>query len=136
MTLSKTAKKYADIITTGIIQEREIIAIRSFMAKDKENAQTIFALLDGNDLALSEAQAEKGYAFLMDQWKTSRGVERKNNPFGYREQSALETFESIVLKSLYNAGKFPHDYYLPLYEVTGKRGSFEYYYDGKINITG
>jgi hypothetical protein len=133
---TKTAQKYLTIIASGTIQESEIVSMRSFMGKDKGNAQLIFSALDGKELTLYGEQVQKGIDFLTNQWKTPRGVERKNNPFGYREQEALETCETIVLKSFYNAGNAYNDYYLPLYEVVGKDTCFEYYYNGKVNIVG
>jgi hypothetical protein len=136
-TLSKPAAKYLAIFAKGIIEEREIISMRSFMGKSKENAQLIFSHFPENGMSISDDQARKGYDFLMNQWKTPTGADRKNNPFGYREQNVLENYSHIILKSLYNAGNCYHDYYLPLYEVVAKDGSaFEYYYNGQINIVG
>jgi len=135
--LSGTFKKYADIINSGTIEEGQIIRMRSFMHKDKENAKFIFSLLNGKPLLLTPIQISKGYYFLLSQWKTPAGIERKNNPFGYREERILANFSTIELKSLYNNGNAHHDNYLPLYEVSSKDGdSFEYYYDGEINIVG
>jgi hypothetical protein len=136
-TLSKTAQKYLTIIAKGIIEEREIIAMRSFMQKSKENAQAIFSNFPDGGLSITEDQGQKGYDFLLGQWKTPTGTERKNNPFGAREEYVLENFSHIVLKSLYNAGNCYHDYYMPLYEVVAKdESTFEYYYNGKVNIVG
>src|SRR5215469_9342328 len=132
--ISKTAKKYLAIIATGLIQEKELIAMRSFMNNSKENARIIFDAFPEDGIAISEEQAQKGIDFLMAQWKTPRGIERRNNPFGYREQRVLENFSHFTLKSLYNAGNCYRDYYLPLYEVVAKDGStFEYYYNGEVN---
>lgn len=135
---SKTMTKYLVIIATGIISEQEIISMRSFMNRDKEAARQIFNAWDDQELAISEEQAQKGYDFLMDQWKSPSGKERKNNPFGYREQEILENFSHFTLKSLYNnSGYSQITNYLPLYSCISKDGSaFEYYYDGKVNITG
>lgn len=142
--ITPTMKKYAVIIKTGYIDEREIISMRSFMHKSKENARFIFDAMnefreknqDGN-LSLSADQSQKGYDFLMNVWKTPRGIERKNSPFGYREQAILENFSRFELKDFYNAGNTHHDFYLPLYECISKDGnSFEYYYNGKVNIVG
>lgn len=135
--LSETAKKYKEIITSGTIEERQIIDMRSFMNKSKENATFIFSIIQGKQLSLTPQQSEKGHEFLLSKWQTPRGIERKNNPFGYREQEILKNFDRIELESLYNNGNAYIDNYLPLYEVISKDGSsFEYYYDGKINIVG
>ena len=130
-------KKYLAIIESGKIEEREIISMRSFMHKSKENARFVFGALQDKQLTLSNEQNQKGYDFLMNQWKTASGKERKNNPFGYREQNILNNFSHFELKDLYNAGNAYHDYYLPLYECISKDGgSFEYYYNGEVNIIG
>jgi hypothetical protein len=86
---------------------------------------------------LTTEQQQKGKAWLMDKWKSPTGIERKDNPFGQREQAVLENFESIELKGFYDAGNANHSWYVPLYEVNGDNTSFEYYYAGdKINIVG
>lgn len=130
---SKSIQKYLDIIKTGLIQEREIISMRSLMNKNKEAASLIFDEMGNLDeLAITEDQARKGYDWLMDQWKTQTGTERKNNPFGQREQRILENYSHITLNSLYNAGNGYHDSYLPLYNVYGNDTCFEYYVCGGI----
>jgi len=134
---SKLTQKYLDIITSGTIEEGQIISMRSLMNKDKDAARQIFAHWEDTDLTLSDTQQQKGIEFLMNQWKSPRGTERKNNPFGYREQEILENVDRLVLHSLYNAGNAYHDNYLPLYLCYSKDGdSFEYYYDGKVQIVG
>jgi hypothetical protein len=111
--------------------------MRSLMNKNKEAAQILNEMVYNSEgLTLSPDQNEKGYNFLMNQWKTPRGIERKNNPFGYREQSALETFKHFELIGFYNAGNAYTNSYLPLYECIGEESSFEYYYNGTVNIIG
>lgn len=135
--MNKTTAKYLQIIASGAIEENQIIAMKSFMGKSKENAQDIFNAFASEGLSLSVAQTEKGYDFLMKQWKTPTGAERKNNPFGYREQDILANFSHFTLKSFYNAGNAYVDFYIPLYECVSKDGaSFEYYYNGEVNIVG
>lgn len=136
--ISKTAKKYIDIISSGFITERQIIDLRSYMNRDKEGARQIFAHWQDNEISISHEQAQKGLTFLLNQWKTPKGQQRKNNPFGYREQAILENSPTFALNSLYNAGNAYMDNYLPLYVVTAKDGgSFEYYYhNGEVHITG
>lgn len=137
--ISKTAKKYLAIIETGHIEENELIALKSFLnnPKNKELRQLIFDAMSEKELTLSASQNQKGYDFLMNQWKTPRGIERKNNPFGYREQAILETFRDFTVKNWYDAGNVYMPYYLPLFSCNSKDGgSFEYYYNGKVNITG
>jgi hypothetical protein len=61
---TKTAQKYLTIIASGTIQESEIVSMRSFMGKDKGNAQLIFSALDGKELTLYGEQVQKGIDFL------------------------------------------------------------------------
>lgn len=136
-TISKTAKKYIDIIKSGAITERQIIDIRSWMGKDKDNASIVFDTMQ-DELTLDASQIQKGLVFLLNQWKTPTGQERKNNPFGYREQAILEDFRDLTLHGFYDASKYGQmSWYLPIYSCNSKSGnSFEYYYNGKVNIIG
>lgn len=89
--------------------------------------------------ALTAEQVEKGRKWLMNLWQTPRGVERKNNPFGYREQAVLESFKTIRMLDVYDAARYgQRPYYIPLFEAIGKAGdSFQYYvWGGEINIVG
>lgn len=109
---------------------------------DNEDLQAeIKAFFQDNDFEgflLGSDQVTKGYVWLIDQWKTPNGKERKNNPFGYREQDALNNFDHITLKGYYDAGNYHRSYYIPLYDVYAIDGyGFEYYvWGGKINIIG
>jgi len=81
--------------------------------------------------ALTPDQVAKGKAWLMDKWRTTRGVERKNCPFGYREMAALETFKTIRLIDWYDMSRYGRQpFYVPVYEVVGKDGYFQYYVGG------
>lgn len=89
--------------------------------------------------ALTPDQVEKGRKWLMNLWVTPKGVERKNNPFGYREQAILETFQTIRLAQFTDISRYraPFPIIVPVYEVVGKDDSFMYYLSGgKINIVG
>ena len=91
---------------------------------------------------LTNEQTRKGYNFLMKRWKTKNGNERKNNPFGYREQHVIENFDHFELADFHDSADYwqvqrgIHRYY-PVYDVYGKDGShFQYYFDGvDVNIT-
>lgn len=135
--LDKTALKYIEIIKSGSITESEIISFRSFLSKcSKEVRREIFDIWQ--ELELSPEQNKKGYDFLMGQWKTEKGKERVNNPFGYREQNILENFDRFTYCENYDSSRYGQNpFYLPVYRCYSKDGdSFEYYYDGKVNIIG
>lgn len=98
---------------------------------------------DGEGFKLTREQNEKGYNWLMDQWKTKSGAERKNNPFGYREQDALENFKEIRLIDFYDTANYykteeGFHFYVPYYRVLSKDGrGFEYeVHGGQVNILG
>jgi len=137
--MSKLAQKYVDIIESGTIQENEIISFRSFLANKatKEERNELTSMLADNPLNISKEQSDKGLAFLMNQWKTPRGKTRYNNPFGYRETQILENFVSFKLYGFYDNSRYnSHPFYLPIYQVNGSDTSFEYYYNGEMNIIG
>ena len=80
---------------------------------------------------------KQGIDYLLNQWKTPNGKERLNNPFGYREQEVLENFEYFEFAGTYNAGNYGHTFHVPLWNVIGRDGSFQYYMSGgEINIVG
>ena len=71
-----------------------------------------------NPIPVSYDQAQKGFAWLWNRYRTPQGAERKNNPFSNPEMKALEwakvhgarfTFEGFVL-----AGR---DWYEPIYRL-------------------
>lgn len=105
--------------------------------KDERNLINTTLANKENGTLLSEDQNRQGIEYLLNQWKTPKGVERKNNPFGYMEQEALNTFEHFTLRELYNSGNANRNYYIPLYEVHAGNCGFIYHMNkGIINIVG
>ena len=106
--------------------------------EQKEQIKDFFRDENFEGITLSVDNVEQGRAWLMNLWKTPTGAERKNNPFGYREQHALENFDTIQLKGYYDAGNYNFSHYIPLFDVYAKDGyGFEYHVaGGKISITG
>jgi hypothetical protein len=137
--VSPLVQKYINIIESGKIEESELVAMKSLM-NSNDTANEILSPLIWNKeegLQLSAKQNKKGYDYLISQWKTGRGIERKNNPFGYREQDILENFTHFTLKGFYDAGRASFRNLQPLYECHSNGNSFEYYYyNGEINIVG
>lgn len=87
---------------------------------------------DDKEYTITQEQTEKGKAWLMNQWKTPTGKIRKNNPFGAREEEALETFESFTFDGFYNAGNSFVNFYVPIYTVIGKDSTFQYVLSGGL----
>ncbi len=50
-----------------------------------------------NPIPVSYDQAQKGFAWLWDKYRTPRGAERKNNPFTNPEEKALEWAKGFCL---------------------------------------
>ncbi len=139
MNSSKLYKKYSTIIDSGKIEEREIISLKSALRREslsKEEKQNLESRIANNNLLISTGQTKKGYDFLVNLWKTPTGKERKNNPYGYREEDVLENFESFTFDGFYDDSNYYQqemgirDLY-PLYTVIGKEMCFQYYYNHK-----
>lgn len=145
-------KKYKELIKDNDFKERDYISLRSILNGYKkvnitqEQKEELKEDATNRGLHVSKEQTEKGYKWLMNLYKTPKGKERKNNPFGHREEKILENFSHFMFycfydakESLYMSGY--HDY-LPVWEVIDKDGdSFTYYNDYRedyqgINITG
>ena len=95
----------------GYIEENEIALL-----KRRRNRGERISIPDA--IPVSYEQAQKGFAWLWDKYRTPRGAERKNNPFSNSEEKALEwakmhgarfTFEGFCL-----AGREWHE---PIYRL-------------------
>jgi len=125
----------------GFLTEKEINLIKNRMnTGEKVDLSYLYEQRDttSEGMLLTPEQNRKGYEWLMNQWKTPRGDERKNNPFGYREQDILDNFDHFELIDFYDAGNINRSFYVPYYEVVSKNGAtFEYVMvGGEIKILG
>jgi hypothetical protein len=130
---------FKNMMETNTITEKEINLIKLRMNNDKVDdfTQEAIDFIWDNSPQLTSDQNKKGIDYLRNLWKSPTGKERTNNPFGYREQDALETFEYFELRGFYDAGNRYRKFYVPLYTCVGAETSFEYYISGGgINIVG
>lgn len=71
-----------------------------------------------NPIPVSYDQAQKGFAWLWDKYRTPRGAERKNNPFTNPEEKALEWAKMhgarFTFNGFYGTGNNWHE---PIYEL-------------------
>lgn len=71
-----------------------------------------------NPIPVSYDQAQKGFAWLWDKYRTPRGAERKNNPFSNPEEKALEWAKMhgarFTFNGFYGTG---NNRYEPIYEL-------------------
>lgn len=126
---------YQEIARRGVITEREIITMKSRLNRGKSEVLDIF---NNGYLNITPEQSEKGLKWLLNQWKTPRGKERKNNPFGDREQEIIEDFERFELVDLIDNGNAYFPAFLPVYRVIDRIGNhFDYFVSlGLCNIIG
>lgn len=143
--MSKLFEKYADKIRNNTLGESDIIALRSHMNGGRRNStlteyeRTKLSELvyDLSPRIMSE-QSAKGLRWLLDQYRTPRGVLRKNNPFGTREIHVLEHFSHFTLSGFWDSSVNHYPSYLPCYTVHATDGSkFTYVpYGGNYSCTG
>lgn len=117
------------VASRGYITEREIITLKSRMNRGDYSGLDIF---DRGPVSITPEQTTKGLAWLLNQWRGKSGRERKNNPFGLREQNAIDTFERFELVDFIDGGNCYVSFYLPIYRVIGSGASFDYYVSGGV----
>lgn len=131
--MKSTEELLKEITIRGIITEKEIALI-----KKRSNAEQK-DLWDYNlpEVECTPEQTEKALKWLKDLYQTPRGIERKNNPFGYREEDViLDPSASLFFDGYYQDGNYIK-FFVPICTVTGAGASFQYYVScGKINIIG
>lgn len=142
--MSKQFEKYAAVIKSGTVTERDILNLKKLLngwsntsTTPEERKQLNDMIWDADGLKLTAEQTEKGINWLRNQWKTPRGVERLHNPFGYRETDVLENFSHFTFVGFYDDARVWNDNdkhnYQPIYDVFGKpdadgdTGCFQYY---------
>ena len=134
--------KTKDIITKTVLSEREVNLLKRRLNDGKIENAIIFDDFQ-RSFKIDEAHTEKGLNWLKNQWKTPTGAERKNNPFGYREEEVIDNFSHFELCEFLNninstQASMNINNYLPLWNVYSKDdGCFQYYSDFKgIHIIG
>lgn len=124
------------------ITEKQINLIGRRLNNQKELGEELTKLSElaqEGDLEVEEEQALKGFKWLLNLYKTPRGVIRKNNPYGYREMEALDSgLKGFTYDGHFNAGNYSFSWYAPIYTFIGKNNtSFQYYVrGGEIVIIG
>lgn len=106
-----TEKIIAAAEERGWINENEILLL-------KTEAQPGERIQIENPIPVSYEQAQKGFAWLWDKYRTPRGAERKNNPFSNSEEKALEWAKMhgarFTFNGFYGTGNNWHE---PIYEL-------------------
>lgn len=141
MARGSKVSEYYGIKESNVITEKQVNLIKNRLNAGKKDAELedIVQYIWDNAPDLTPDQNKKGHEFLMSLWKSPTGKERVNNPFGYREQEALEQFDHFSLAGFHDASRYGQaPYYIPLYDVWMKDGEygFQYYYNGEVSIVG
>ena len=134
--MSKIFEKYKTIILDDAFTESSISSFRSLMngrkntnLTDEEKITLLYIFEEYAPYSITPAQTTKGLDWLFNLRFTMRGKERKNNPFGYREQSILDDFDRFELSGLYDDydGYNGFHNFKPIYKVIASDGGyFEY----------
>jgi len=122
------------------ISEQEILLIRNRLNRKVYSTADMEGIT--NKKLLPEQNA-KGFRYMYNLYKSSKGTERSNSPFGYREEEVLNNFSHFELvdwndSSNYYQAQAGIKNYVPVYRVVAKDGSsFEYFMqEGKVKIIG
>lgn len=143
--MSKQFIKYKALLEGNTLTERDILNLKKLLngysrtSTTKEERDELQRIMydhidEHGGYELTAEQTKKGIDWLRDQWKTQRGIERKNNPFGYREEDVLEHFSRFLFEGFYDDTRaWDSDYhnYLPIWGVFGGNGSYFQYYMGR-----
>jgi hypothetical protein len=123
------------------ITEKQILLIgrRLNNKHDLKEVDALYTEAQEDGLQVTPEQAQKGFEWLWNLYKSPTGKERKNNPYGYREQEALDSrLKGFTYDGHIDAGNSFVSWYAPIYTFIGKDGGcFQYYVSGgNINIIG
>lgn len=142
-------KRFKQIIETvkanGTISEKNISLLKNRYVSDneklQEGASDTLEVISDFTVEVEQEQANKGFAWLWDQYQTPKGRERKNNPFGYREVEVLEEANKSGAKFTFDGFNFISRGWVglcvPIYSLFNDKGSFQYIVNGgKIDIIG
>ena len=134
--MSKIFEKYKTIILDDAFTESSISSFRSLMngrkntnLTDEEKITLFYIFEEYAPYSITPAQTTKGLDWLFNLRFTMRGKERKNNPFGYREQSILDDVVRFELSWLYDVSDGYNGFhnFKPIYKVIASDGGyFEY----------
>lgn len=121
-----TIKVIEQIKQRGYITEREVLLLKNRAGRGIDEANISYL---HTDFLISEEQKMKGLKWLRNLYKTPKGKERKNNPFGYREERILDALDSEIkcyIVGFYNIGGYT-DFYVPIYRYEHNENHFDYY---------
>jgi hypothetical protein len=128
--MSNTKIVSEEMLKQAFLTEKEINLLCRRANNPETQRETLDALNKYESWKITPEQTTKGLDWLNNQRRTPRGVERKNNPFGSREEGTLDDFQYFTFDGLYDAGNVHHRWYAPIYTVHGRDSSFQYVIKG------
>lgn len=129
-----TTEILKEVSESNLITEKQINLLKN---RANKGEKIDFSQIWDNPPKLDEDQNKKGIDFLMNQYVTPNGKERQNNPFGYREEEILKGFTGFELAGFHDIARYgQRPFLVPLYNCCSAENSFQYYYDGKVQIIG
>lgn len=127
----ETSQIIENVLSNRVITEREVLLLKRRANNGDDEAANFYPSC-GTEIEVTEEQSVKGFAWLMNLYKTPTGKERKNNPFGYREMNILDNYKGERFQFVNNGNRW-RDYYIPIYSLCG----MEYYVNSEgIQIIG
>ena len=134
MAKAQTKDIVANILKTGKISEQEMNVLKRRLNAGEKVEGLEYDLTGG--IELEATQINKGMKWLKNQFRTPKGKERTNHPFGYREQEAIDSLETIYFSGFHNPSFWSKNFQ-PDYYAKGKDASFDYQLaGGKLEILG
>ena len=134
---------YMKLAKKDKLSEKELNALKNYINNGERGKMVLNEFWNnidstGDMVELTLDQQKKGAKYLYNLGFTPKGAERKNSPYGMREEYIVKNIDSIYLQGFHNAGSFFSSFYVPIYSAIGKDGSSMEYYvaGGKINIIG
>ena len=123
----------------GFLNENEIQVMKNRLNKGDRETEEILEKVRASvgGLMISPDQSSKGFRWLYNKYKTSKGSLRKGNPFNANEALVLDNFDYFKLVDFYDFAN-PSQImmgvhsYLPVYKVVskplgdGRRRTFTY----------
>ena len=137
---SKLYEKYSSIITSGYIEEGQVISMRVALNSNNksmtvEEREELIGMVQEKELNLTWTQTEKGLRFLKNLIVTPTGRDRKNNPFNGKQTDIINNFKKFTLNGLQDQmNKYGRSMginrFLPIWRVYCKGGNyFDYIYE-------
>lgn len=118
-----TTKIYYEIAERGIITEREILLIKRRLNNFGE-VLIKRALFGNGPLQITPEQTVKGLDWLLDKYKTPRGVVRKHNPFNQKHIAILENFKKFELVGFEDVSRNYMMWFMPIYRVYSRHDRY------------